>query len=417
MKLTPLNKTQNRQKNGMLTKNLNSLKVKEMNKKIKDLIESYEKEAIHSFKTAMKFKGIDKHVCISEAGLCAERLCYATYTRVYSKKYSGFRKYAYNLVVSLNKEGVISSPLKVQLDSLRKFGNLRKHEIDIFSKSQLENIRLTLIDIVRWYENHFKVHLGLDLGKRKKNIHRGSLRTMEKLRDKGIITGKAFELTKNNEVINTLQIEDKSGFSIPIFASLLIDVSGSMIPFREEVIASHKECLSALRGCIHCDRKSFYLMQHLFSTKSQLMNPLTLLDNKGDDKIVSLDSDNYSPHGRTALFDSLHEALSILSIELDSFKTRKGKKPEIIIGVVTDGVNNESQHSAQDVKNLLQHLEKEEVIRASVLIGWTDNKDFDESQLIKLKDEMGFRTYAAINKLEPKAIRRAFNTFSNYAIG
>ena len=384
-----------------------------MNAKLKHLLQDYEKEILEAWHTAQGNKNIPFKVTLTQAGLCAERICQATYIRKKGEEPSSKITF-FKMTLLFYKEGLFDIQMKTMMNALRQSAAERRHKSTTIEKAFVDNMRLFLIDIIIWYQKTYKIKFqNLQLSKYQSWLYIKPTYTQVKLWRSGHVSDKNFERNMQDERFIHSNIEQKKLLRTPVYASLLIDVSGSMHEHTNDVILGHKEALSAIRGSLICKQKSLFLMQHLFNHESQLLNSLTRVDKSGNDAIIVLDKNNYRPHSTTALFDTLYEAINMICIEVNSLKVTRGKKPEIVIGVMTDGADTQSKsYNSKDIKKLMEYLEKENVIKSSVLFGWTSRQDLSIKYLEELKTKIGFKEAIALNQSEPKAIRDAFNLFS-----
>lgn len=388
-----------------------------MNAKSKQLLNNYEKEIVEAWHIAHGNKTIPFKVSLTQIGLCTERICQAIYIRKYGIEPPSSKTF-FMLINLFSKEGVFDIQLKTMMNAIRNSSANRRHQSVIIGKAFTDKMRLILIDIVLWYQKTYKMKFSnLQLTKYQDILYKKPAYLYDKLRKSGHISEKAYDRNMNDEKFLNIKIEDKKLLRTPVYTSLLIDVSGSMRNHTNEVITGHKEALSAIRGSMICKQRALFLMQHLFNHESQLLNPLTKVDKQANDSIVVLDSNNYRPQSTTALFDTLFEAINLICLEVNSLKLTKGRKPEIIIGVMTDGIDNESKsYSPEDIQKLMEHLKEENVIKSSVLIGWTNPKDLSVKYLKDLQNKLGFEEAIALNQSDPKSIRKAFKLFSQRVV-
>lgn len=388
-----------------------------MNAKSKQLLKNYEKEIVEAWHTAQGNRTIPFKVSLTQIGLCTERICQSIYIRIYKKEPSSTLTF-FKLINKFYSEGIFDIQLKTMINAIRNSSANRRHKSIIIGKAFTDKMRLILIDIVLWYQKTYNMKFSnLQLIKYQDILYKKPAYLYEKLRKSGHISENTYNRNMNDEKFLNIKIEDKKLLRTPVYTSLLIDVSGSMRNHTNEVITGHKEALSAIRGSMICKQRALFLMQHLFNHESQLLNPLTKVDKQANDSIVVLDNYNYKPHSTTALFDTLFEAINLICLEVNSLKVTKGRKPEIIIGVMTDGIDNESKsHNPGDIQKLMEHLKQENVIKSSVLIGWINPKDLSVKYLKDLQNKLGFEEAIALNQSDPKSIRKAFKLFSQRVV-
>ncbi|MCY1660126.1 DUF4145 domain-containing protein [Chryseobacterium sp. SL1] len=380
----------------------------------KTKIQNLEKEAIEAWHTAMGDRTIGFKLSVSEARIVLERLCQAFHIRKYEKEYD---QHLYQLIAFLHSESFVNDQVKTCMNAIRQFGNDRVHKSTAIDKAFTDLIRLNLIEVMKWYQiGSGELFKGIALKKYQDILKGKPVSTYHKLFTKKRISEENLEKNIDNEKLHTQESNVKNLLRNPVFSSLIVDASGSMHPYKGSVIEAHREALSAIRGSMICRQKALFLMQHTFNKESTLLNTLSLVDSKGQDAIISLDNTNYHTTRTTALYDTLYDAITRLCQEADALKTLKGRKPEITIGILTDGEDNESTYKPQDIRNLMQYMEEEKMIRSSVVIGWTGTGGFQESDLEKLRQDIGFKEYISLNLSDPSAIRNAFNLWSQRVI-
>lgn len=379
-------------------------------------LESIENEFIEAWHIGMSKRDITFKISLTQLGLCAERLCKASYIRKYKKAPFNSETF-FKMTNTLYNDKELDYQTKHLFDTVRKPAATRRHDSIIIGKAFLDKMRLVVLDIVRWYIKKYRLKFeNLKLSFYEKQLLGKPVYTQYRLNKKGVISEKRMYQTMENETLMAYRFEDKKLLRTPIYSSLLIDVSGSMQPYQHAVIEGHKKALETIRGSMVCRQNSLFLMQYLFNHKSTLINPLTLVNENQSDAIIALDHNNYKPHSTTALFDTLYEAINIICMEVDALKNTKGKKPEIILGLMTDGIDNESKnYTASDIKALMQELKNEGVIKNAVIIGWTNTLELNQRYLKNLTTEIGFNEYLSLDQ-NPSSIREGFNLWSQRAV-
>ena len=381
---------------------------------LKKELDKFEKEAIGAWHEAMGNK-VSLKVSTIQAGICAERIIQAAHIRMYE---SMPEDTFFNTIVKMSDDKKFEIKIKRYFNAIRHSYNDGKHKTTSIDKDNLDITRIQLLQIIKWYQDfRGKKFANLKVKLYSKPLFKKPVKKIHDLEEKGIISqGKTLESIKSENIQNFEYINEKI-YSQPVFASLLIDSSGSMFPYRDQVIDSHKKALNALRHSAVCMEGSLFLSQHIFNSQHTILNTLSMVDSEGKDSIVKLNRENYNPHFTTALYDTLFEVLMRLHMEAEQLKENKGTKPNITIGILTDGYDNDSTtHSSEDIRKLMDHLHEQKLIQGSVVIGWTDEKELKEADLEKLRQSIGFDKYIAINRSEPSAIRDAFELWSQHTI-
>jgi hypothetical protein len=228
---------------------------------------------------------------------------------------------------------------------------------------------------------------------------------------------------------------------------LLIDSSGSMLfPFlkdesnwnndqsedyknavklsQEAMIEAHAKALSALRGSEHCNDCFLQVTQYTFNSAKRLLNEAEELSSQGFDHIIKISEQNYRPFNGTALYNTIHEALTLVyQKHLKEAFEQKHRVDKVTIGVITDGEDTVltdsimKRRKIEEIKNILKVLRGTTTychLVSSVLIGLT-SKDFTKEKLNEVKEELTFTEAISIVQSDEKAIRRAFKLWSTDA--
>lgn len=233
----------------------------------------------------------------------------------------------------------------------------------------------------------------------------------------------------------------------PYHVILLIDSSGSMLfPYlkdednwnsvdsadykqavvktQQAITEAHRIALQALRGSLTCQECSLFLTQYKFNSSKTKLNEAAELSSEGIDDVVILNQDNYSPFNGTALYNTIHEALTIIyerKIKPD-YDTRK-MTDKVVICVITDGIDTflrdeiQKNKKIKEIKELIDLLRGDKYqkpLHSSVLIGLT-SQDFTKDKLEEVREELSFNEAISINQSDEHAIRKAFKMASTEA--
>ena len=221
-------------------------------------------------------------------------------------------------------------------------------------------------------------------------------------------------VSQNREV----EVADLSkSYDDPVFSCFLIDESGSMEPYKQNVIDGQSEMLEILRKSNKCKKGALYVVQYLFSDEANVLNQFAILSPDGVDNVIALKSGNYNPGGCTALYKSLFYLLQDMAVNIAS-TTDQGLASSFTIGVITDGADNPCDPSQrgepEKIRAIIQELHNKGFLRSSVIIGLT-NPDFTSSNLEELKTRLGFQQAISLSQ-DPREIRRAFVLASQSAV-
>jgi hypothetical protein len=184
----------------------------------------------------------------------------------------------------------------------------------------------------------------------------------------------------------------------------------------QDVINGHNEIINALKRSVQARMILF---------KTQYLNSDTALNNWVRlDKAVPMTRDNFKPEGGTPLYDKTLSLLRSVIYEKDEALER-GQQARWGILLITDGDDTTSTDNAEHVKiilddmrktgELLQTCEPSDKVAGSIaLLGVEDRKTDPEvgAHFEKVAHFMGIKWVLHADRLDPKSMRRAFNTFS-----
>ena len=193
----------------------------------------------------------------------------------------------------------------------------------------------------------------------------------------------------------------------PVFLTVLIDSSGSMDVCKEAVLESHPLMLNVLRESQIAGLDALFVKQDLFNTSRQKLNSFTpLSSDEGSDNVTILTSSNYSPDGGTALYKTLHSSLQDLLVML-SYAQKNDLKPQASVALITDGKDTEGEVDPRVIRNLLQELREQKILKSCVLIGLL-NSNLTQVELEEIRNKLGFDTCINCGQDSDREIRQAF---------
>ena len=208
-----------------------------------------------------------------------------------------------------------------------------------------------------------------------------------------------------NRMVKVPSLEKVKGD--PVFLCILIDGSGSMSACQDIVVQNHPIMLDALRGSAHARNNLLFVLQYLFNTSVVKLHPFTpLATAPGGDSVTVLNKANYTPEGKTALYQTLQSSLQDLLVTM-SHARNEGLAPCCSVALVTDGEDTEGGASPADIQNLLQELRDKEILKSSVLVGLLNNILTKEC-LEKIQKELGFGSLINCRQNSAREIRQAF---------
>jgi hypothetical protein len=195
--------------------------------------------------------------------------------------------------------------------------------------------------------------------------------------------------------------DDLTGDEVTLFVEIL-DRTGSMSPWRQAVIDSFNEQLTALGNSKAAD--SILMSSWLFNEKSTLRHGYLPLAN-----VPTLDLSSYDPDGSTALYDAVLDALTGVVAYGQSLRDA-GIRTKIVVVAVTDGEDNASRRATPaKVKTVVEDLLRQEIYTfAFVAFGMSGKQ---------VADSMGFPAQNVLDaNADPSSIRKALGTVSKSVI-
>ncbi len=132
----------------------------------------------------------------------------------------------------------------------------------------------------------------------------------------------------------------------------VIDKTGSMYKVVRTVIEEANKQIDALQKSKASD---ILMSTWLFDTRSTLLHSYLTLD-----KVIKLDATNYDPDGETSLFDAVIDAATSAVAYAETLKDA-GYTVKICFVVITDGDDNHSQRSLQDVYDVVTGMLNQEI--------------------------------------------------------
>lgn len=181
---------------------------------------------------------------------------------------------------------------------------------------------------------------------------------------------------------------------------LIVDESYSMSDDETQVKSEIDASIEAIKDS--SQRDEILLSIWAFNSRTRLIHSYLSLD------LVEPFTD-YHPQNNTALYDSIIDGLTGL-VKYEAELKAQGWRVKLNVGVVTDGDDNESRHTAAQVKTVVEELrrKRENATFALIALG----NDVDETVLAA---SMGFPDPKRFDKT-PQGRRRAFGTWSSSVI-
>jgi len=136
---------------------------------------------------------------------------------------------------------------------------------------------------------------------------------------------------------------DKAFLFVPV-----LDMTGSMSHFRQDVIEAYNNMLAALKGSKQAD--SILMSSWTFNVRSYLLHGYTPLE-----FVPLLDEYTYRPDDQTALYDAVLDAITGV-VAYGQTLRNQGARIRITLVVFTDGHDNASRNSASRVRRVVEDL-------------------------------------------------------------
>lgn len=230
------------------------------------------------------------------------------------------------------------------------------------------------------------------------------------------IIGAGLGAEASNILINNLNAQTVAGANgvdataLPTdevtLALVVVDESGSLDPDRDNVVREFGDDLDAIKKSKQADE--IVMSMWAFNTRTRMLHGYLTLD------LVDGLTD-YHPAGGTALYDGLLDAFTSL-VAYEAELKKKGMRTKLNVAVFTDGRDNSSRATADDVRKVALGLLAKENITLS-LTGFVGAYDPSEPPLdpFAIAKAIGFPTVVKVGST-PAERRRAFGTWSSSVI-
>ena len=200
---------------------------------------------------------------------------------------------------------------------------------------------------------------------------------------------------------------DKLGASEYTLVNIVIDMSGSVSSFQNELT----ECIKTIvSSCKHSQRAE-NLMIRLTTFNNQVY------EEHGFSLLSSLDIASYTntvkPDGMTALFDATLNGLEAIK-KYGSELSDQEFDVNGIVFIVTDGDDNNSRNTKNTVKDVINKIKQDEKLESvrTILIGVNTNVGSLKQKLDQFKDESELDQYIDIDKADKNSLAKLANFIS-----
>jgi len=208
------------------------------------------------------------------------------------------------------------------------------------------------------------------------------------------------EITTSNFQFSGVTVE-RLGASEYTLVTLAIDMSSSVNSYKNELIDSINTVVEACKKSQRAENLMIRLVT--FNDRTYEEHGFKLLSdiNISDYKNIA------SPQGMTALYDA-----SLNSVEaMSSYgKTLMEEDFDVngIFFVITDGMDNRSKQSVNDIKNAIEMISIEESLESirSILVGVNTQHYEVKNYLNEFKDKAKFDQYIDISEATPESMAK-----------
>jgi len=203
----------------------------------------------------------------------------------------------------------------------------------------------------------------------------------------------------SNFKFSATRIEDL-GASEYTLGVIVVDVSGSVEPYRKEIEGALKEVVKACRRSPRADNMMLRVV--LFDHKITELHGFRPLPDCNE-----ADYDGCVPAGgNTALYDAAYSSIKS-AIDYGKKLTEKDFDCNAAVFVITDGQDNSSTSTCSMVAEALKKARSSEALESimPVLIGVSTDPGLDQ-YLTMFKDEAGFQQYVSIGQANEKSLAK-----------
>lgn len=188
---------------------------------------------------------------------------------------------------------------------------------------------------------------------------------------------------------------DKAFLFVPV-----LDMTGSMLRFRYDVIAAYNTMVGVLKGSKQAD--SMLMSSWTFNSQSYLLHGYTPLE-----FVPLLDEKSYDPNDQTALYDAILNAITGV-VAYGQELRNQGARTRITLVVFTDGDDNASKTRVWTLCKVVKDLIAQEIYTFA-LVG------FGGGFAKQVAQDIGFTNVMEADA-DPTAIRNALEIVSHSVI-
>lgn len=193
---------------------------------------------------------------------------------------------------------------------------------------------------------------------------------------------------------------DNLGATEYTLATVVVDTSSSVSPYRAEIENCVKEVLKACRFSPRADNLMMRVVE--FNDSMREVSGFTLLEKLKEDDF----SGAFNPSGSTALIDSTYNAIEATA-QYGKQLFDQDYTVNAIIVVITDGEDNRSSLSATMIRDQIAQIQRSETLESvrTILVGLNASGQLN-SYLGGFKNDAAFDQYEPVQNADSKSIAR-----------
>lgn len=197
------------------------------------------------------------------------------------------------------------------------------------------------------------------------------------------------------------RLEDLVGATEYTLCTIVLDESGSTDPFKKEMEKCIQEIVKACRYSPRADNLMLRLVA--FGTNYREIHGFKLLQSCNPQDY----DDCYKPGGTTALFDATADAIEATKDYAKNLNDADYLCNSCLF-VITDGLDNVSRFTADNVKSSLDQCVTSEALESvvSVLVGVNITDSFASTALNNFKNLVGFTQYVELKDASEKSLAK-----------
>lgn len=217
---------------------------------------------------------------------------------------------------------------------------------------------------------------------------------------------KIFDPTLETQTLSTSQYGfsaerlDNLGATEYTLATVVVDTSSSVGPYRAEIEGCVKEVLKACRLSPRADNLMMRVVE--FNDSVREVNGFTLLEKLKEDDY----SGAFNPCGSTALIDSTYNAIEATA-QYGRQLFDQDYTVNAIVVVITDGEDNRSSLAATMIRDQVAQIQRSETLESvrTILVGLNPGGQLN-TYLSNFKNDAAFDQYEAVQNADAKSLAK-----------